>query len=449
MAKINTKIVMLKGEQGIQGEKGADGITYTPVIGTVTTVASTSDATADIIVDSVAKTATFNFAIPKGANGAIGGKGDKGEKGDTGEKGDAGVDGITYIPTIGTVSTIDSASEASASVDIDTDNARATFNFSIPRGADGLQGLQGIQGLQDIQGEAGKDGKDGTTYTPSIGEVTTVDSNELASASVSVNTETKEAVFNFAIPKGNKGLDGVQISDNETVESKTWSSQKTSSEIAEKVGKTDIATTISSTSTDTQVPSAKAVWNKSKNKIQRLLDGVDIIVYADSISNEMVTDTVRIMNATNSPYGVDNVNNDFYYTIYNVNDDKYKRILAYNIRKNNMYMIIKNNNIWGAWQEIAIMDKVGIIKKEIEITISDTSVSHTLYSKFTDNLFSQGYQIISATSYWGNLFESDLADLQLIGFYNDTTDGYVWFNSHDTTKLGKTIKIWVFFSKIS
>ena len=58
--------------------------------------------------------------------------------------------------------------------------------------------------------------------TPSIGEVTTVDSNELASASVSVNTETKEAVFNFAIPKGNKGLDGVQISDNETVENKTW-----------------------------------------------------------------------------------------------------------------------------------------------------------------------------------------------------------------------------------
>lgn len=67
--------------------------------------------------------------------------------------------------------------------------------------------------------------------TPSIGEVTTVDSNELASASVSVNTETKEAVFNFAIPRGNKGIDGVQISDNETVENKTWSSSKIASEI--------------------------------------------------------------------------------------------------------------------------------------------------------------------------------------------------------------------------
>lgn len=72
----------------------------------------------------------------------------------------------------------------------------------------------------------------------------------------------------------------------------------------------------------------------------------------------MVTDTVRIMNATNSPYGVDNVNNDFHYTIYNVKDDKYKRILAYDIRKNDMYMIVKNNNIWGAWAKLATMDKV-------------------------------------------------------------------------------------------
>ena len=91
-----------QGIQGIQGEKGADGITYTPVIGTVTTVGSTSDATADIIVDSVAKTATFNFAIPKGANGSKGAKGDKGDtgaqgiqgiQGEKGDKGDTGASG--------------------------------------------------------------------------------------------------------------------------------------------------------------------------------------------------------------------------------------------------------------------------------------------------------------------------------------------------------------------
>ena len=61
------------------------------------------------------------------------------------------------------------------------------------------------------------------------------------------------------------------IDDGSVSETSVWSSQKTSSKIAEKVGKTDIATTIDGKSTDTQVPSAKAVWNKSKNKIQRLL----------------------------------------------------------------------------------------------------------------------------------------------------------------------------------
>ena len=79
----------------------------------------------------------------------------------------------------------------------------------------------------------GKDGADGTTYTPSIGEVTTVDSTELASATVSVNTETKEAVFNFAIPRGKDG--NVQIDDSSTNTDSTWSSQKTSDEIA-KIG---------------------------------------------------------------------------------------------------------------------------------------------------------------------------------------------------------------------
>ena len=32
--------------------------------------------------------------------------------------------------------------------------------------------------------------------------------------------------------------------------------------------------------------------------------------------------------------------------------------MAYDIRKNDMYMIIKNNNIWGTWQELATMDRV-------------------------------------------------------------------------------------------
>ncbi len=102
------------------------------------------------------------------------------------------------------------------------------------RGAHGPQGEQGIQGPEGPMGPIGPQGPegiDGTTYTPKIGTVTTIDSTESASASVSVNNETKEAVFNFAIPKGAAGKDSVQISDNEIVNDKTWSSSKITSEI--------------------------------------------------------------------------------------------------------------------------------------------------------------------------------------------------------------------------
>ena len=120
----------------------------------------------------------------------------------------------------------------------------------------------------------------------------------------------------------------------------------------EVVKKTDITTTINSTSTDDTVPSTSAIYNKSKNKINEVLSGGDITTYADGITSETVTDTVRIMNGTNSPYGTDNTDNDFHYTIYNIADDRFKRIVAYDVRKNDMYMIMKNAGTWGEWQRV-------------------------------------------------------------------------------------------------
>lgn len=202
----------LKGDKGDKGEKGD---TYTPVIGNVTTVDNLVNASASIELDESTLKAKINLSIPKGANG------DKGDKGDTGEKGTDGVDG--YSPTV-----VENANNTEDNYKLDI--TTKTTSYTTPN----LKGKQGIQGLQGIQGEAGKDGTDGTTYTPSIGEVTTVDSTELASATVSVNTETKEAVFNFAIPKGNKGLDGkdgVQINDSSTNSTSTWSSSKINSKL--------------------------------------------------------------------------------------------------------------------------------------------------------------------------------------------------------------------------
>lgn len=96
---------------------------------------------------------------------------------------------------------------------------------------------------QNIRGPQGLPGDDGTTFTPEIGTVTTVDSTEEARASVSVDADTGKAIFDFSIPRGEKGdgADSVDlISDDEVVTDKTYSSAKIEVALAEtlEAGKT-------------------------------------------------------------------------------------------------------------------------------------------------------------------------------------------------------------------
>ena len=141
------------------------------------------------------------------------------------------------------------------------------------------------------------------------------------------------------------------------------------------VKKTDIVTTIDKTSTDDKTPSASAIYNKSKNKITDLPNGTDIIAYADSISNETVADTVRIMNAPNSPYKAVGIGSDFHYTIYNIADDGYKRIVAYDIRKNDMYMIMKHSGTWGTWQRLCTTKVKDVPVTNITTNLASTKVA--------------------------------------------------------------------------
>ena len=57
------------GEQGVAGENGKDGITYTPVIGTVV---SGTTASASVTINDDTYTAAFDFVIPKGDKGDAG-----------------------------------------------------------------------------------------------------------------------------------------------------------------------------------------------------------------------------------------------------------------------------------------------------------------------------------------------------------------------------------------
>ncbi len=183
----------------------------------------------------------------KGETGPQGIQGPKGERGETGLqgpqgiqgiKGDKGEDGLPFLiykqyevgieefneadfPEVGLMFMVHVFEEGKGYpvYRYTGDGTDTPYSLITYMNIEGIKGEKGDKGDAGEQGIAGIDGKDGTTYTPSIGTVTTVDSNELASATVSVNEETKEAVFNFAIPKGKDGDRNADTVNNHTVKS--------------------------------------------------------------------------------------------------------------------------------------------------------------------------------------------------------------------------------------
>lgn len=179
-------------------------------------------------------------------NGAKGDKGDTGPQGETGPKGDKGDAGEAATIKVGNVTTGEAGSEA-VITNVGTENA-AVFDFVIPKGdkgetgqtgqtgpqgergpqgEQGPQGDTGPQGPQGQQGEAGKTPVKGVDYftkadkqelideiviesteapTIEVGSTTTGEAGTEASVTNS-GTATK-AVFNFVIPRGDKGETG-------------------------------------------------------------------------------------------------------------------------------------------------------------------------------------------------------------------------------------------------
>lgn len=209
----------IQGIQGIKGDKGEDGYPFLiykeyasvdefnagdfPEIGLMFMVNDGVSADKPVYRYTGETDTPYSFvtamATSEGLKGDKGDKGDQGEQGVAGPAGADGVDGITYTPRIGTVQGVEAMQDANATVDVDTVNNLATYNFWLPRGPVGQQGLKG---------ETGEKGEAGTTYTPSIGTIETVDSTLSATASVEIDADTKAAKFNFALPRGEDGKDG-------------------------------------------------------------------------------------------------------------------------------------------------------------------------------------------------------------------------------------------------
>lgn len=108
-------------------------------------------------------------------------------------------------------------SDENITVDVTEEVTSISVATSGPQGPRGEQGIQGIQG---IQGEAA---------TIAVGDVTT--SSPGSSASVTNVGTSADAVFNFVLPRGEQGPQGipgeVQVSDlsyihTQSVPSNTW-----------------------------------------------------------------------------------------------------------------------------------------------------------------------------------------------------------------------------------
>ena len=147
----------------------------------------------------------------KPSRGAKGDKGEKGEKGDTGAQGIQGEQGIQGVQG--------------------------------EKGDKGDKGSPGAKGDKGEPGAKGDKGDPGATPNLTVGTVTTLEAGQNATASIT--GESPDLTLNLGIPKGADG-EGKAV---------------------------DISTTLSSESTDSEVPSAKCVYDLLGN-VTALIDAM-------------------------------------------------------------------------------------------------------------------------------------------------------------------------------
>ena len=211
------------------------------------------------------------LASLKGEPGAAGADGKDGENGKTpyvgdngnwyigaddtgkpsrGAKGEPGQDGVTPTFSIESVETGEPGTDAEVTMTGDAPNHG--LKFVIPRGDKGDTGAAGADGKtpyvgdngnwfvgsddtgKPSRGEKGDKGDTGATPNLTIGSVTTLEAGQNATASMGGTAESP--VLNLGIPRGAKGEPG-------------------------QGGSVDIVTSVSASSTDSEVPSAKCLYD--------------------------------------------------------------------------------------------------------------------------------------------------------------------------------------------
>ena len=171
-----------------RGDTGQDGVTPTLSAGNVETLEPDQPATASVTGEGPAY--QINLGIPQGKTGETGAQGVQGE---------IGPRGYTFTPAV------DDAGNLSWTNDGGQPNPE-TVNIKGPIGATGPQG------------------NPGQTPDITIGQVTTLDPGQDATAEIT--GETPNLTLNLGIPEGQPGQDGVQLNDNAVNTTEAWSSKK-------------------------------------------------------------------------------------------------------------------------------------------------------------------------------------------------------------------------------
>lgn len=214
------------GKDGIDGTNGTDGQDgITPHIDPVTKHWFTGTTDTGIVAEG--KDGQDGQQGIPGQQGTPGVPGQQGVQGVKGDKGDDGYPFLIYkeyadvsefseddFPKIGLLFMIKVEDTTSFPVYRYTGETENPYSFVTNlSGSEGIKGDKGDPGKDGEQGIPGQAGADGTTYTPIIGTVTSLPSNQNPIASVSVDEENLTAKFNFSIPKGEKGEQGIPGKD--------------------------------------------------------------------------------------------------------------------------------------------------------------------------------------------------------------------------------------------
>ena len=153
------------------------------------------------IIESNPEKAFFKLKNTGGPKGDTGAQGPQGPKGDTGPQ---GAPGASASVTVGSTTTLSPGADATVTNSGDTRNA--ILNFGIPTGAKGPKGDTGSKGDTGPMGPKGAKGDTGAAATVQVGNTNTGAPGTNAQVTNAGNEHF--AVFNFTIPRGDKGATG-------------------------------------------------------------------------------------------------------------------------------------------------------------------------------------------------------------------------------------------------